>query len=192
MITQSINPISIRVYPHKRGWSNFNMTPKSPFRGVVIMKLLLLLPHSNSNLSNSHSPSRSMAFSFSKPTLLLSFSTCVFHVFGHPRFLLPVVSNSSTFLITCPSSLQQMPVPSHSICFCYLNHCFLQCQHLHYYNGLLFGAWLHVIMCLVFLLLRSTSGEHNHNLEQAEKISILWLIQINAILDFFERVWVRV
>ena len=41
-------------------------------------------------------------------------------------------------------------------------------------------------------LLRSTSGERNHNLEQAEKISILWLIQIDAILDFSERVWVRV
>ena len=41
-------------------------------------------------------------------------------------------------------------------------------------------------------LLRSTSGERNHNLEQAEKISILCLIQIDAILDFSERVWVRV
>ena len=29
-------------------------------------------------------------------------------------------------------------------------------------------------------------------LSQAEKISILWLIQIDAILDFSERVWVRV
>ena len=48
------------------------------------------------------------------------------------------------------------------------------------------------IFLLWFLFLRSTSGERNHNLEQAEKISILWLIQINAILDFSERVWVRV
>ena len=47
-----------------------------------------------------------MASSFSKPTLLLSFSTCVFHVlFGHPRFLLPFTSNSNAFLKTCPSSL---------------------------------------------------------------------------------------
>ena len=37
----------------------------------------------------------------------------------------------------------------------------------------------------------STSGERNHNLAQAEKISILWLIQIDAILDFSERVWVQ-
>ena len=43
--------------------------------------------------------------SFSKPTLLLFFSTCVFHVFfGHPRFLLPFTSNSDAFLKTCPSS----------------------------------------------------------------------------------------
>ena len=40
--------------------------------------------------------------------------------------------------------------------------------------------------------LRSTSGERNHNLAQAEKISISWLIQIDAILDFSERVWERV
>ena len=49
---------------------------------------------------------RFMASSFSKPTLLLSFSTCIFHVFfGHPRFLLPFTSNSNTFLKTYPSSL---------------------------------------------------------------------------------------
>ena len=41
-------------------------------------------------------------------------------------------------------------------------------------------------------LLRSTSGERNHNLAQAEKMSILWLIQMDAILDFSERVWVQV
>ena len=41
-------------------------------------------------------------------------------------------------------------------------------------------------------LLRSKSGERNHNLVKAEKISILWLIQIDAILDLSERVWVLV
>ena len=47
-----------------------------------------------------------MASFFSKPTLLLSFSTCVFHVFfGHSCFLLPFTSNSIAFLKTCPSSL---------------------------------------------------------------------------------------
>ena len=47
-----------------------------------------------------------MASFFSKPMLLLSFSTCVFHVFfGCPRFLLPFTSNSNSFLRTCPSSL---------------------------------------------------------------------------------------
>ena len=63
--------------------------------------------HSDSNLSNSHSPPRSIhGISFSKPTLLLSFSICVFHVFfGCPRFLLPFTSSSNAFLKTCPSSL---------------------------------------------------------------------------------------
>ena len=49
---------------------------------------------------------RFKASSFSKPTLLLSFSTFVFHVFfGRPHFLLPFTSNSNAFLKTCPSSL---------------------------------------------------------------------------------------
>ena len=47
-----------------------------------------------------------MASSFSKPTFLLFFSTCVFDVFfGHPCFLLPFTSNFNAFLKTCPSSL---------------------------------------------------------------------------------------
>ena len=33
------------------------------------------------------------------------------------------------------------------------------------------------------------SRERNHNLAQAEKISIFWLIQIDAILDLGERVY---
>ena len=78
---------------------------------------------------------RFMASFFSKPTLLLSFSTCVFHVFfGRPHFLSPFTSNSNAFLRTCPSSLlNTCPLPSHSICLCHrhLNHCFLQSQHLH-------------------------------------------------------------
>ena len=46
------------------------------------------------------------ASSFSKPTLLLSCSTCIFHVFfGYPCFLLPFTSNSNAFLKTCASSL---------------------------------------------------------------------------------------
>ena len=78
---------------------------------------------------------RFMASFFSKPTLLLSFSTCVFHVFfGHPRFLLPFTSNSNAFLRTCPSSLLNtclLPSQSICLCHCHLNHCFLQSQHLH-------------------------------------------------------------
>ena len=82
-------PILIWVYLHKWGWPD--------------------LPHSDSNLSNSHCNLHLAQFnasSFFKPTLLLSFSTCIFHVFlGRPRFLLPFTSNSNAFLKTCPSSL---------------------------------------------------------------------------------------
>ena len=65
----------------------------------------------------------------SKPTLLLSFSTCVFHVFfGRPRFLLPFTSNSNAFLKTCPSSLLNtcpyhiflLPVWIFFLCFFFL------------------------------------------------------------------------
>ena len=65
------------------------------------------LPHSNSNLSNVHFPSRLIhGILFLQATLLLFFSTCIFHIFlGHPCFLLPFTSNSNTFLKTCPSSL---------------------------------------------------------------------------------------
>ena len=60
---------------------------------------------------------RFMASSFSKPTLLLSFVTCVFHVlFGCPCFLFPFTSNlhlfSQIMLIIPP---QHMPPSSHSI-----------------------------------------------------------------------------
>ena len=49
---------------------------------------------------------RFKASSLSKPTLLLCFSTCIFHVFfGCPHFLLPFTSNSNAFLKTCSSSL---------------------------------------------------------------------------------------
>ena len=49
---------------------------------------------------------RFIASFFSKPTLLLSFSTYVYHVFfGRPRFLLALTSNSDAFPRTCPSSL---------------------------------------------------------------------------------------
>ena len=43
------------------------------------------------------------ASSFFKPTLLLSFSTCIIHVFlGRPCFLFPFTSNSNAFLKTSP------------------------------------------------------------------------------------------
>ena len=77
----------IQVYPRKQVWPD--------------------LPHSNSNLSNSHSPFRSIhGILLLQTNTLLSFSTCVFHVFfGRPRFLLSFTSNSNAFLKTCPSSL---------------------------------------------------------------------------------------
>ena len=61
----------------------------------------------SSNLSNSHSPSRSIHGAlFLQPTLLLSLSIYIFHVFfACPGFLLPRTSNSNGFLRTCPSSL---------------------------------------------------------------------------------------
>ena len=65
------------------------------------------------------------ASSFFKPTLLLSISTCIFHVFfDHPPFLLPFTSNSNAFLKTCSSSLNTShahtislysPLPSESL-----------------------------------------------------------------------------
>jgi len=81
-----INPILIQVYPRKRGWLGF--TP-----AAISLTLILHL-------------ARFMASFFSKPMLLLSFSTCIFHVFfGRPGFLLPLTSNSNAFLRMCPSSL---------------------------------------------------------------------------------------
>ena len=62
------HPILIRVYPRKRGWPD--------------------LPHSLTAISPTQTLhlARFKASSFAKPTLLLSFSTCVFHVFfGRPR-----------------------------------------------------------------------------------------------------------
>ena len=101
--SQLINPTLIRVYPRKPGWPD--------------------LPQSNSNLT------QFTVSSFSKPTLLLSFSTCVFHVFfGCPYFLLPFTSNSTAFLKTCPSSLLNT-CPYHLIPFAFaIVHCFLQSQ----------------------------------------------------------------
>ena len=59
-----------------------------------------------SNLDPTLHLARLKTSSFSKLTLLLSFSTCLFHVsVVRPRFLLPFTSNSNTFLKTCPSSL---------------------------------------------------------------------------------------
>ena len=81
VITFEINliPIVIRAYPRKWGW--LDPTPT------------LHLARFN-------------ASSIFKPTLLLSFSTCIFHVFlGRPHFLFPFTSNSNTFLKTCPLSL---------------------------------------------------------------------------------------
>ena len=63
--------------------------------------------------------------SFSKPTLLLSFSTCIFLIFFDcPRFLLPFISKSNTsqnmpssLLNTCPciTILLHLPLPFESL-----------------------------------------------------------------------------
>ena len=112
ILHQSINSILIRAYPHKRGW------PIYPTLTAISSTPTLHL-------------TRFMTSSFSKPTLLLSFSTCVYHVFfGCPRFFLHFTSNSNVFLKTCPSSLLNTchtislhsPLPSEPL--------FLQSQHL--------------------------------------------------------------
>ena len=103
------NPIVIWVYPHKWGWPD--------------------LPHSNRNRSNSHSQSCLI-----QGILFLQTNTLA--------LLLHLVSTTSSLIIltsSCPSlqtpvlfsnmpiiPSQHMPIPSHSICLCHLNHCFLQ------------------------------------------------------------------
>ena len=78
-----IKPTLNQVYPRKRGW------PDLPLQQSLILHL-----------------TQFMASFFSKPMLLLSFSTCIFDVFfGHPGFLLTLTSNSNTYLRTCPSCL---------------------------------------------------------------------------------------
>ena len=58
---------------------------------------------------------RFMTSSFSKPTFLLSFSTCIFHVFfDRPRFLLPFTSNSNAFVMPIIPP-QHMPVHTISL-----------------------------------------------------------------------------
>ena len=100
-----INPILILVYPRKRGWPD--------------------LPHSNSNLSNAHSPSRSV-----QGILLLQTNTLAFHL----HLLLPRLLCSSSLPLALHFKLerfsqkmpiippQHMPIPSHSIRLCHLNH----------------------------------------------------------------------
>ena len=109
-----INPILIRVYPCKRGWPD--------------------LPHFVSNLSNSHSPSRSV-----HGILFLQTNALALLLHLH----LPHLLWSSSLPLALHFELQRlsqnmpiippqhMHVPSHSICLCHLNHCFLQSQHIH-------------------------------------------------------------
>ena len=97
-INQSINPILIRVYPHKWGW--------------------LDLHHPNSNLSNSHSPFHLIQF-----ILLLQTNTLALLLHLHvPRllwsFLLPLALHFKLQRFSQNKPIippQYMPVPSHSI-----------------------------------------------------------------------------
>ena len=101
----AINPNLIRVYSRKWGW--------------------LDLPHSNSNLSNSHSPSRSI-----QSILLLQTNTLALLLHLHIPHLfwsstLPLALN---FKFQCFSQNmpiippQHIPISSHSIRLCHLNH----------------------------------------------------------------------
>ena len=86
----SINPILICVYPLNRG-------------GQIYPTLTVIFPTPTLHLA------RFMASSFSKLTLLLSFSTCIFHnFFGCPCFLLPFTSNSQSFSQNMPIIPPQM------------------------------------------------------------------------------------
>ena len=88
----------------------------------------------SSNLFNSHSPSRSIhgvlflqTNAYCSPSLLTSSTpSLVVWLPLAPHFKLLCFSQNVP--IVPP---HYMPVPSHSICFCHLNHCFLQSQHLH-------------------------------------------------------------
>ena len=127
-------------------WSSFNQSSINlrfiPVNGggQIYLTLTAISPTSTLHLA------QFMASSFSKPTLLLSFSTCLFHFFfGLPCFLLLFTSNSNTFLKIMPIiPSQHMPVPSHSTHLCHLNHCFLQSiqrevlLHVHNYCWVIF------------------------------------------------------
>ena len=92
-----INPVLIRVYPHIGC-------------GRIYPTLTAITPTPTLHLT------WFMASSFSKPTLLLSFSTCIFHIlFGRPCFLLPFTSwsISNAFLKTCP--LSHLSTHTHTI-----------------------------------------------------------------------------
>ena len=113
IVIKSITPILIWVNPRKWGWPD--------------------LPHSNSKLSNSHSPSHWIQ------GILLQTNTLalLLHFMHLPRLLslssLPLALHfklhrfSQNMPIIPP---QHIPVPSHSIRLCHLNHCFLQSQNL--------------------------------------------------------------
>ena len=91
--TCNVNPISIKF------WSRLQYIPING-GGQIYRGLTAISPNPTLHLA------RFKASSFSKPTLLLSFSTCVFHIFfGCFHFLLPFTSNSNTFFKTCSSSL---------------------------------------------------------------------------------------
>ena len=82
---QLISPILIRVCPCEGG------------RIYTILTAICSTPTLHLTRFMASSP---------KPTLLLCFSTCIFHVFfGSPRFIFPFTSNSNAFHKTCPSSL---------------------------------------------------------------------------------------
>ena len=96
---QSINPILIRVYPHKRGW--------------------LDLPHFISNLSNSHSPSRSIhgVLFLQTNALALLLHLCLPRLLWSSSLPLALHFELQRFSQNMPIiPPQHMPVPSHSIC----------------------------------------------------------------------------
>ena len=91
------------------------------------------LPYYNSNHFNSCSPSCSIQgiLLLQTKTLALNLHLCLPHLWSSslPLALHFKLKCFSQNMPTIPP--QHMPLPSHFILLCHLNHCFLQSQHLH-------------------------------------------------------------
>ena len=103
-----INPILTWFYPYKWGWPD--------------------KPHSKSNLSNSHFPSHSIQGILlqTNTNLALLLHLCLPHLLWLSSLPLALHFKLQCFSQNMPiMPPQHIPIPSHSIRLCHLNHCFL-------------------------------------------------------------------